>query len=45
MSAALTGTGLHLRLGRNQVLRGVDIHVDAGKTTTVIGPSGSGKST
>jgi polar amino acid transport system ATP-binding protein len=45
MSASLTGTGLHLRLGGNQILRGVDIHVDAGKTTTVIGPSGSGKST
>ncbi|WP_330251686.1 amino acid ABC transporter ATP-binding protein [Nocardia sp. NBC_00565] len=45
MSASLTGTGLQLRLGNNQVLRGVDIHVDAGKTTTVIGPSGSGKST
>ncbi|MFC9433509.1 amino acid ABC transporter ATP-binding protein [Nocardia sp. NPDC057030] len=45
MSASLTGTGLHLRLGHNHVLRGIDIHVDAGKTTTVIGPSGSGKST
>lgn len=45
MSASLTGTGLNLRLGGNQILRGVDIHVDAGKTTTVIGPSGSGKST
>lgn len=45
MSASLTGTGLHLRLGGNQILRGVDIHVDAGRTTTVIGPSGSGKST
>ncbi|MGW0004379.1 amino acid ABC transporter ATP-binding protein [Nocardia grenadensis] len=45
MSASLTGTGLHLRLGGNQILRGVDIHVDAGTTTTVIGPSGSGKST
>ncbi|WP_433660534.1 amino acid ABC transporter ATP-binding protein [Nocardia sp. CA-128927] len=45
MSASLTGTGLHLKLGHNHVLRGIDIHVDAGKTTTVIGPSGSGKST
>jgi polar amino acid transport system ATP-binding protein len=27
------------------VLRGINVHVDAGKTTTVIGPSGSGKST
>ncbi|MFF0488990.1 amino acid ABC transporter ATP-binding protein [Nocardia sp. NPDC004068] len=44
-SSSLTGTDLHLTLGGNQILRGVDIHVDAGKTTTVIGPSGSGKST
>lgn len=45
MSSSLTGTGLHLKLGHNHILRGIDIHVDAGKTTTVIGPSGSGKST
>ncbi|MBF6203812.1 amino acid ABC transporter ATP-binding protein [Streptomyces gardneri] len=45
MSASLAGTGLHLTLGHNHVLRGIDIHVDAGKTATVIGPSGSGKST
>jgi polar amino acid transport system ATP-binding protein len=45
MSASLTGTGLQLTLGNNHILRGVDIHVEAGHATTVIGPSGSGKST
>ncbi|MGW0174076.1 amino acid ABC transporter ATP-binding protein [Rhodococcus sp. NPDC003322] len=44
-SGTLTGTGLHLAFGRNKILRGVDIHVGAGATTSVIGPSGSGKST
>jgi polar amino acid transport system ATP-binding protein len=42
---SLSGENIHLSFGTNKVLRGVDIHVDAGKTTTVIGPSGSGKST
>lgn len=44
-SVSLTGTDIHLAFGSNKVLRGVNIHVDAGRTTTVIGPSGSGKST
>ncbi|MBY3795181.1 amino acid ABC transporter ATP-binding protein [Rhodococcus fascians] len=44
-SVSLTGKDIHLSFGTNKVLRGVSLHVDAGKTTTVIGPSGSGKST
>ncbi|MFZ2241592.1 MAG: amino acid ABC transporter ATP-binding protein [Gordonia amarae] len=44
-AVSLTGTGLHLAFGNNKVLKGVDIHVKAATTTTVIGPSGSGKST
>ena len=45
MAVSLTGTDIHLAFGNNKVLRGVNIHVDAGRATTVIGPSGSGKST
>ncbi|MDG3009732.1 amino acid ABC transporter ATP-binding protein [Rhodococcus sp. D2-41] len=44
-SVSLTGRDLHLSFGANKVLRGVDLQVDSGTTTTVIGPSGSGKST
>ncbi|MFI5532127.1 amino acid ABC transporter ATP-binding protein [Kitasatospora sp. NPDC051853] len=36
---------LHLSLGGNRILRGVDLDVPKGHTVSVIGPSGSGKST
>ncbi|MCX6401596.1 MAG: amino acid ABC transporter ATP-binding protein [Propionibacteriales bacterium] len=45
MAPAIQVTGLHKHFGRNEVLKGIDFHVDAGQVVCVIGPSGSGKST
>ena len=36
---------LHKYFGENEVLKGIDFHVDQGEVVCVIGPSGSGKST
>ncbi|WP_157252251.1 amino acid ABC transporter ATP-binding protein [Nonomuraea typhae] len=36
---------IHLALGGNPILRGVDLDVRSGRTACLIGPSGSGKST
>ena len=36
---------LHKSFGKNEVLKGIDFHVNQGEVVCVIGPSGSGKST
>jgi polar amino acid transport system ATP-binding protein len=43
--AAIDVQELHKYFGDNEVLKGIDFHVDNGQVVCVIGPSGSGKST
>jgi polar amino acid transport system ATP-binding protein len=44
-TAAIDVEDLHKYFGDNEVLKGIDFHVDNGQVVCVIGPSGSGKST
>jgi polar amino acid transport system ATP-binding protein len=44
-SRAIEVQDLHKYFGDNEVLKGIDFHVDHGQVVCVIGPSGSGKST
>jgi len=43
--AAIDVQDLHKYFGDNEVLKGIDFHVDNGEVVCVVGPSGSGKST
>jgi len=44
-AAAIDIQELHKSFGQNEVLKGIDFHVDNGQVVCIVGPSGSGKST
>ncbi len=45
MSHLLEARGLHARYGNTRVLHGIDLDVDDGKVTTLLGANGAGKTT
>ncbi len=45
MAASIDLENVHKRYGDLHVLKGLNLHIDAAQTVSVIGPSGSGKST
>ncbi|TQM13695.1 amino acid ABC transporter ATP-binding protein [Pseudonocardia kunmingensis] len=45
MTTVLEATGVRKSFGSHEVLRGIDLEVEAGETVVILGPSGSGKST
>ena len=45
MTRALDCRGVHLKRGAREILRGVNLHADAGEVVALMGLSGSGKTT